>query len=298
MILSPINGSNDVTLLETFQVEKLITDWNNFFSIDVANEFQGYKNIYLYQCNQTKLRFFYPLDVVGSSQMYQDLMKIDWYYMAQKWEYEVALKNLVKSEKILEVGCGVGHFVQSAMDVGLNIKGIELNETAIFIAKKKQLPIEKLDLQEAAEFYSNSLDAICSFQVLEHVPNPKDFIAWSLQMLKPGGKLMLCVPNYDSFLKYQYNLLDMPPHHMLRWCKYTFKSIEKIFPLKLEKVLYEPLADYHALAYLSVYYRTKYAFGKVFFNSRTLPFYEKCLKDWGLRKFLLGQSIYIQYRKL
>jgi hypothetical protein len=104
----------------------------------------------------------------------------------------------------------------------------------------------------------------------------------------------------ESFLKYQYNLLDMPPHHMLRFSAATFKALEKIFPLKLEKVVNEPLAAYHVNGYINSYgkhFCSDSASAKVFFNRYTFHFYKVCL-NLGLRRLLRGQSLYVQFRKI
>jgi SAM-dependent methyltransferase len=240
-----------------------------------------------------------PFDITGSEMIYRSLQNFDWYYMPDKWEYQVALKEFSDCKDILEVGCGFGDFIKSGIEAGLNIRGIELNGAAVMAAQKSNLPVERLDLKEAANLYHESLDGVCSFQVLEHVPNPKDFIQWSIQMLKPGGKLIYCVPNSESFLKYQYNLLDMPPHHMLQWSEFSFRALEKIFPIKLEKLIFEPLAQYHVSAYLATYAKRFRAtlLGKLVFNHYTLPVYENCL-SLGFRKLLKGQSLYVQFRKL
>jgi 2-polyprenyl-3-methyl-5-hydroxy-6-metoxy-1,4-benzoquinol methylase len=299
-VSSPLTGSNDVTLLTNIPTSQLIRDWQQTFQIDITNEIQGYPDIYLYQCNQTKLKFFAPSDIQGSSKLYEQLQKFDWYYMPYKWEHQVALRELLDCQKILEVGCASGSFVKLGIDVGLNIRGIELNEAAVRAAQEQNLPVEFLDLKEAATLYFESLDGVCSFQVLEHVPNPKEFINWSIQMLKPGGKLIYCVPNSKSFLQYQSNLLDMPPHHMLQWSEVSFKALEKIFPIKLEKAIFEPLASYHVSRYLDsyrIYFRSTSPLGKLFFNRYTLPCYKKCL-NFGLRKLLIGQSLYVQFRKV
>lgn len=300
MIVSPITGSNNITLLEVFKSDKLIHDWIEFYNVDITNELQGYQEIYLYECNETKLKFFAPSEVTGSGKLYEQLQKFDWFYMPNKWEHQVALKNLWDSKEILEVGCAFGSFVELGIESGLNITGIELNEAAVRIAQQKNLPVKHQDLQELAELYPQSLDAVCSFQVLEHVPDPKKFINWTIQLLKPNGKLIFCVPNSESFLKYQYNLLDLPPHHMLRWSESSFRALEKIFPIKLEKVVREPLALYHVSFYVDSYnshFSSISPLFKLIFNRYTIPVYRKLLNA-GLRRFLIGQSLYVQFRKV
>jgi hypothetical protein len=87
---------------------------------------------------------------------------------------------------------------------------------------------------------------------------------------------------------------------MLQWSKDSFKALENIFPIKLEKVTYEPLASYHVSGYIGTYsnhFRKIHPFGKLAFNRYTLPLYDKYL-NLGLRKFLRGHSLYVQFRKV
>jgi len=300
MPASPLTESENITLVSAIPSSRLIHDWKETFQIDITGELSGCEEIYLYQCNQTKLLFFEPSSVTGSGWLYKQLQKFDWFYMPDKWEHQIALQDLKGCRDVLEVGCAFGSFVEAGLTAGLNIQGIELNQAAVEAAQGKDLPVENLDLQEYADAYPNSLDALCSFQVLEHVPNPKQFLSWSLQALKVNGKLIICVPNSESFLKHQYNLLDMPPHHMLKWSEIAFRSLEKIFPVRLERVEREPLMSYHVSGYLNAYsnyFRSRNQLNRLLFNRHTLRFYEKVLQ-LGLRKYVTGQSLYVQFRKL
>lgn len=300
MIVSPLNNTDNITLLKTIKCHQLVHDWKNSFNIDISEELHGHPEIYLYQCNETKLKFFVPFDVAGSDKLYKQLQRFEWFYMPDKWEYKVTLDNLSGCSRILEVGCGFGSFISSALKLGFNAQGIELNLSAVEVAKQNNLPVNNMLVEEFAEQYPESQDLVCSFQVLEHIPQPKMFIESCIKILKPGGKLIFCVPNSESFLKYQYNLLDMPPHHMTQWSDATFKALENKFSLKLEKFLKEPLAHYHIDGYLSSYCNhicSISPLGKIIFNRYTLPFYKQILKA-GVKNILTGQSIYVQYCKL
>lgn len=296
---SPLTNSQDITLVKAVKSEQLILDWKSFFDIDITNELHNYQEIYLYECNKSKLRFFVP-NLVGSNSIYKNLQKFNWYYMPTKWEYNIALNDLKTCLNVLEIGSGFGHFIKLAKESGLNIRGIELNQTAVEVAQENQLPVENTNLQDLAELYPESFDAVCSFQVLEHVPNPKEFVSCSLQLLKPNGKLIIAVPNAQSFLKHQYNLLDMPPHHVTQWSSLSFKYLEKIFPIELEKILKEPLASYHVGGYVdaySNYWLSVSPLTKLLFNRYTTLIYQKILNT-RIRNLVTGQSLYVKFQKI
>ena len=274
--LSPLTRNQNVTLLESFETKKLIQDWKNSFGIDISSDLKANQFIHLYNCNQTGLKFFIPESVVGSDLLYAELEKFDWYYMKDKWEYEVALNDIRDDKCILEVGSGYGYFVEKCQNRGLDISGVELNGQAVKVAQGNNLPVHLTTLESLLETSRECFDVVCSFQVLEHVPDPASFLQMSLDLIKPGGALILCVPNPDSFLKHEYCLLDMPPHHMHRWSLKTFESLQKIFPVTLESFRYEPLADYHIGGYLTAYsdyYRSQYFWGSILFNQYSLPAY-------------------------
>jgi 2-polyprenyl-3-methyl-5-hydroxy-6-metoxy-1,4-benzoquinol methylase len=299
-VKSPITGLANITLLEQIKTDQLIRDWYHVFQIDIADELAGHDCIDLYQCNQTKLKFYWPHNVAGSDRLYEKLQEFDWFYAKSKWEYQVSLRDIVHCQQVLEVGSGFGYFIERALKLGLTIQGLELNASAAKIAQSNDLPVKNQDLSEFSSLYPSSQDAVCSFQVLEHIPQPKEFIKNCILALKPGGKLIFCVPNSDSFLKEQYNLLDMPPHHMTRWCRETFEALENIFPIVLESVKFEPLAPYHVTSFLDVYaskYRNRSKVYKLFFNRFSIPFYNRILK-LGARHFFKGQSLYVKFRKL
>ena len=108
-------------------------------------------------------------------------------------------------------------------------------------------------MHELANEKAGCFDAVCTFQVLEHVPEPRKFLRSLIKLLKPKGKLIISVPNSESFPKYcQNNLLDQPPHHMTQWCQETFNSLTSIFPIQANRFRIEPLAEYHINWYTSI----------------------------------------------
>lgn len=130
-------------------------------------------------------------------------------------------RNMIKkitgkyAGSILDVGCGTGAFLNTMQQAGWQITGLEPDE----IARTKAKELYNLDLQSPEKLFSlpnNSYDAITMWHVLEHVHELHSYINTLRNLLKPGGKLFIAVPNYTSYDAKVYGefwaAYDVPRH--------------------------------------------------------------------------------------
>jgi 2-polyprenyl-3-methyl-5-hydroxy-6-metoxy-1,4-benzoquinol methylase len=102
--------------------------------------------------------------------------------------------------KFMDVGCGGGLVLAIAKQYGWDVTGLEIDAEAVKAANKKNLNVfeggyEKLDN------YVDCFDLIYCAHVLEHVYDPKEMLIKIKKSLKPNGRLLLALPNSQSFLR-------------------------------------------------------------------------------------------------
>jgi SAM-dependent methyltransferase len=250
---SPVTRNLCAKLVETIPVLKIIENYQALLKIDVSKYFEGLTEIGIYQCMDTGFRFYYPGNIFADESFYAFLQKKDFYYSDWYWEHQIALENLVPASKILEVGCGTGSFMERLKKKEFDCTGLELNQAAVDVCKKKGLSVYKELLDTHSVQHAGGYDAVCAFQVLEHVYDVHSFINESLLCLKPGGKFIVAVPNNTPYY-YQYdkyNTLNLPPHHSGLWNKSSFLSLPAFFPLQVHSIKIEPL--FNRDAFMAVY---------------------------------------------
>lgn len=100
--------------------------------------------------------------------------------------------------KILDIGCFCGIFLNSARSDGWEPYGLEpLVMPAIYARGFFGLDV-KTDTLKNGLYPTNFFDAITAFQVFEHLLHPEVEIKKIREILKPGGALLIEVPNIET----------------------------------------------------------------------------------------------------
>lgn len=286
------------SLIRKIPVKKIKKSYKGY-RINLDYIFKRNKYVSVFECNESKYRFYFPFDLAGDSKFYEHFQQFDWYYMPWKWEHEITLGYLKDGYSVLEVGCAHGAFLERiSKDFNLSeCVGLELNKSAV--TQNDKWKIENEPVETYASKFPGHFDLVCSYQVLEHIADVYSFLKSSIDCLKVDGKLIISVPNNDSFIKGNFSALNMPPHHMGLWSTESLKYLSNLFPLELEKVHYEPLQEYHVDGYINAEYYHKFG-GRILRKiDKILGKYEKLRKmTLEKRETIIGHSIMIVFRKL
>lgn len=98
-------------------------------------------------------------------------------------------------KRIVDVGCGAGRLVEALMKRGLDAYGCDV---ASYLAEDLEVPADRFATLTfdpyVLPYEDNSVDAVVSTSVLEHVQNPEELMREIKRVLKPGGLSMHAMP--------------------------------------------------------------------------------------------------------
>jgi 2-polyprenyl-3-methyl-5-hydroxy-6-metoxy-1,4-benzoquinol methylase len=145
--------------------------------------------------------------------------------------------------RLLDVGAGRGRFVASARAAAYDARGIEPSARGVAAARALGVPVDQVGIEQAS-FAAGSLDVITLWHVLEHLEDPRAALDSVRDWLRPGGGLLVGVPNLASVQAQlggeRWFHLDVPRHRL----HFTAPGVEQL----LRRTGFEPVGTHHVLA--------------------------------------------------
>lgn len=106
---------------------------------------------------------------------------------------------------LLEVGCGIGEFLERARKSGFTALGIDTSPTIVRRARALGRAV-RLGSMETLELPEAHFDVVCLFHVLEHMDNPGRFLRAARRVLQEHGLLFIITPNLRSLTDWLFGL--------------------------------------------------------------------------------------------
>lgn len=105
----------------------------------------------------------------------------------------VAVERETGPGRLVDLGGGVGHFAQCALERGWDAYSVDVSEHAAAAAAERVGGGRSL-LATPAEM-DGTCDLVTLWCVVAHVPDPRAVLADAMRLLKPGGRLLMTTPN-------------------------------------------------------------------------------------------------------
>lgn len=139
--------------------------------------------------------------------------------------------EIFRNKIVADIGCGGGSFLNYISTVAKEIIAIEPSKKYQEELKRRGYKVYSY-ASEALEDYANSIDIVISFDVIEHVNNPVEFVLESKKLLKKEGRAIIGTPTESPIMRKMlldtYDEFLFCTQHLWVLGKESFKEITKI----------------------------------------------------------------------
>jgi 2-polyprenyl-3-methyl-5-hydroxy-6-metoxy-1,4-benzoquinol methylase len=105
------------------------------------------------------------------------------------------LGESIRGKLVLDAGCGVGGITQALVRKGARVVAVDIGPKLAAETRARCGCAAVVGTLLALGFASESFDAVLSSEAVEHTPDPKRSIVELYRLVKPGGSLVLSMPN-------------------------------------------------------------------------------------------------------
>jgi len=126
--------------------------------------------------------------------------------------------------RLLDVGCGIGHFLDTARARGWTVKGLDISTAASQAAHEAYGLTVRVGTLESAPFVPAAFDVLTLWDVIEHIRRPVENLQAANRLLRMGGILAMKTPNEGSLFKWlaraMYRLFGERAAFLLKYVYY------------------------------------------------------------------------------
>ncbi|MFY0688322.1 MAG: class I SAM-dependent methyltransferase [Cyclobacteriaceae bacterium] len=167
------------------------------------------------------------------------------------------IKKYNPNPKLLDYGCGTGHFLNKCQSINWDVNGIEPNPNANDHASSNTGLNISSDLSQLPN--NDSFDIITAWHVLEHVHDLNDTFSNLKKALTTSGHMFVALPNYKSADAQHYDSqwagYDVP-RHLYHFSQRTISTFIKKHKMTIVDTVPMPFDAYY-VSLLSEKYKGK-----------------------------------------
>ena len=147
------------------------------------------------------------------------------------------IRRFSNGSRLLDLGCAYGFFLKEAAKRHFEILGIELAEDAAESCRQAGLNVLSGIADEANMTRIGEVDVITMFDVIEHLPQPRETLALCVRHLKPGGVIVITTGDFASLAARwagsKWRLMT-PPQHLWFFTRESLRRMAATLGLTME----------------------------------------------------------------
>jgi len=158
----------------------------------------------IWSCGDCGLLFQWPMPAASDlARAYADV--VDPLYMAERENRILTFRKVVRAlgpaggRHLLDVGAYCGYFLEVARERGFRAEGLELSRWAADHARRSGFTVHSEPLVQRARA-GTRYDVLTMWDVLEHLPDPREELRAARALLGPGGRLHLSTIDTGSLI--------------------------------------------------------------------------------------------------
>jgi len=173
--------------------------------------------------------------------LFARLQQDHWWFIGRRRLYTDLTRHVLARDlggpptglAVLDVGCGAGGWIRTLSTFG-EVTGVELDEPSIAWCRQEGLSRTVVGRSDALPVRPASLDLICLWDVIEHVPDDVGVLAEAARALRPGGHVAVSVPAYQFLFANN----DRMAHHLRRYTRRRLAGALRAAGLHVRKATY------------------------------------------------------------
>jgi hypothetical protein len=198
------------------------------------------------RCVRCRLEYADPLRAPTAEWYEYAYNRLD-FHASDRWEFNFVANTLQPRDRVGEVGCGTGVFLQKCKDRNVEAHGLDFAAASVERCHLKGLSASLLRITDGpgalSAFRGGKRTVMASFHVLEHLDNPNRLFELASEWGTEDAVLWVAVPSDTRLdrLLHRKDFLDDPPHHLTRWTPEALAQIGARNHWHLKSITKEPL---------------------------------------------------------
>lgn len=187
------------------------------------------------------------LDFTGERMVPERASSNDFWEHVHRYQFAA---QFVKGKQVLDIACGEGYGTASLSKAGVaSVVGVDVSQLACEHARAKYGIAALVGNADNIPLADNSVDVVTSFETIEHLSAPDQFLRECFRVLKPKGLLIISTPDKEVYSKNghhnHYHCSEMTEKEFLSKLKSHF-FVEDIYKQRIDSTTWLSLRNLSA----------------------------------------------------